>query len=275
MDETMLEFDGPKFTDASLRAIANLDKVEMLSLFDTEVTDDGFGELLRAESLVEIAVVSDTLSGYALQVLAQLPALRSLHIHRGPRIDDSGMRHLSRCVGLRELYLKQTAVTDRGLVHVGDLPLVWSLVLDDTIVSDDGCVALAGLPQLFLLSLCRTRVTGYGLAAVRDNEHFNLYLEQTPATDAGVIALAKRLSKLKLISLSGTGVGDAAAFALAKLQGLNDVRLSGTKLTQEGLAAFTGHQNLEAIYVEGCKLPKKAARHLKKASPRDLTVYGP
>jgi hypothetical protein len=275
MDETMLAFAGPLFTDTSLRAIPNLDTIETLALLDTAVTDDGFGALLRAQALVEITVSSDILSGFALQVLAQLPALRSLQIHRGPRIDDSGMRHLSKCVGLRELYLNETAVTDKGIVHVGELPEVWSLSLDDTIVSDVGCEALGGMPQLFLLSLCRTRVSGYGLAAVRDNEHFNLYLNETPVTDAGVIALAERLSNLKLISLSQTNVGDSAAFALAKLQRLEDVRLSGTSLTQKGLAAFTGHRNLEAIYVEGCALSKKAIRQLKKASPCDLTVYGP
>jgi internalin A len=271
----MLEFEGPQFTDTSLKAIPNLDEIEIISLIDTAVTDDGFGELLRAQSLVEISVISDTLSGYALQVLAQLPALQSLQIHRGPRIDDSGMRYLSRCIGLRELYLRETAVTDKGLLQVGELPQVWSLLLDDTNVSDVGCVALAGMPQLSLLSLCRTLVSGHGLAAVRDNEHFTLYLEETPVTDAGVIAFAERFSNLKLISLSQTDVGDAAAFALAKLQRLNEVRLSGTKLTQEGLAAFTGHQNLEAIHVEGCSLSKQAVRQLKKASPRDLTVYGP
>lgn len=275
MDETMLEFEGPLFTDASLKAIPNLDDIEMISLIDTAVTDDGFGELLRAEALVEISVISDILSGYALQVLAQLPALRSLQIHRGPRIDDSGMRHLSRCVGLRELYLIETAVTDRGLVHVGELPQVWSLCLDDTNVSDDGCMALAGMPQLSMLSLCRTHVSGHGLAVLRDNEYFNLYLEQTPATDAGVIALAERFSNLKLISLSRTGVGDAAVSALAKLQRLNDVRLSGTSLTQEGLTAFNGHPQLQALYVEGCGITKEFVSQLQKASPCNLTVYGP
>jgi Leucine Rich repeat len=275
MDEATLEFEGPLFTDTSLMAIANLENIEALSLLDTAVTDDGFGELLRAQALVEISIISDELSGYALWVLSQLPALRSLQIHHGPRIGDSGMQNLSRCVSLCELYLRETAVTDGGLAHIGELPRLWSLILDDTNISDEGCMALAGMPQLSLLSLCRTRVSGHGLAAVRNNEHFNLYLEETPATDASVIALAERLSNLKLISLNQTAVGDAAALALAKLQRLDDVRLSGTKLTQEGLAAFTGHPTLNVIYVEGCDLTKKAVGQLKKASPRKLTVYGP
>lgn len=274
MDETALEFEGPSFTDADLKALPNLDKVEMLSLLDTAVTDDGCRELLRARALVEIAIISDKVSDNTLGVLAQLPALRSLQIHRGPRIGDVGLRHLSACIGLRELYLKGTAVTDRGLLAIHKLPQVWSLILDDTAISDEGCAALAEMQQLSLLSLNRTRVAGHGVAKLRDNEHFNVYLQETPVMDEGVIAIADRISNLKLISLNQTIVGDRAARALAKLQRLNDVRFSHTKLTDEGLAAFSGHPFLEAIYVEGCAVSKAAVSALKKARRR-LTVYGP
>jgi internalin A len=275
MDETAVEFEGPSFTDAELKAVPNLDKVEMLALRDTAVTDKGCRELLRAHALVEVSIISDTLSDDVLQVLAQLPVLRSLQIHRGPRIGDDGVRHLSRCAELRELYLKETAVTDKGLMEIHALPQVWSLVLDDTTVSDEGCAALAELQQLSLLGLNRTHVVGYGLAALRDNEHFNVYLEGTPATDEGVIALTERLSNLQHISLSQTSVGDSAARALAKLPRLNDVRLSHTKLTDDGLAAFSGHPHLEAIYVKGCAITERAVKALKKASRHGLTVYGP
>ena len=274
MDETVLEFEGPSFTDADLKALPNLDKVEMLTLLDTAVTDDGCRELLRARALVEIAIISDKVTDKAVGVFAQLPALRSLQVHRGPRIGDEGLRYLSGCTGLRELYLKGTAITDRGLSAIHKLPQVWSLILDDTAVSDEGCAALADMPQLGLLSLNRTRVVGHAVAKLRDNEHFNVYLEGTPANDEGVTAIAERISNLKLISLNQTIVGDAAAHALSKLKRLDDVRFSHTKLTDDGLSAFTGHPSLEVIYVEGCAVSKSAVTAIKKARRR-LTVYGP
>jgi hypothetical protein len=61
---------------------------------------------------------------------------------------------------------------------------------------------------------------------------------------------------------------------LSKLQRLNDVRFSHTKLTDEGLAAFSGHPFLEVINVEGCAVSKAAVNALRKAR-RKLTVYGP
>jgi hypothetical protein len=274
MDETALEFKGPSFTDANLEALPNLEEVEMLALWDTAVTDAGCRELLRARALVETSIISEKVTDDTLRVLAQLPALRSLQIHRGPKIGDAGLGYLSGCIGLRELYLKETSITDRGLLAIHKLPQVWSLILDDTAVSDEGCAALSEMPQLSLLSLNRTQVIGHGLSKLRDNEHFNVYLESTPATYDGVIALAERISNLKLISLNQTSVGDRTAKALAKLQRLNDVRLSHTKLTDEGLAAFSGHSFLEAIYVEGCAVSKPAVSALKKAR-RKLTVYGP
>jgi hypothetical protein len=275
MDETALEFREPSFTDADLKALPNLDKVETLTLVDTAVTDDGCRELRRARALVEIAIISDKVSDNTLAVLAQLSALRSLQIHRGPKIGDEGLRHLSGCIGLRELYLKETAITDRGLLAIHKLPQVWSLILDDTAVSDEGVAALADMQRLGLLSLNRTRVAGHGVAKLRDNEHFNVYLEETPATEEGVIAIAQRISNLKLISVNRTTVGDRAARALSKLQRLNDVRFSHTKLTDEGLAAFSGHPFLDVMYVEGCAVTTTAVKTLKKASPRKLTVYGP
>ncbi|MBA4190974.1 MAG: hypothetical protein C0467_23560 [Planctomycetaceae bacterium] len=273
MDETRLEYEGPAFTDAALKAVPNLDKVETVALWDTAVTDSGFGELLRARALIEVSISSDTLSGTVLQLLAQLPALRSLQIHRCSRISDNDLQHLAGCVGLRELYLKETAVTDRGLRAICALPEVWSLILDDTTVSDDGCVSLAEMPRLSLLSLNRTRVVGHGLASLRNNEHLNAYLEGTPATDEGVTALVGRLSNLMRLSLNSTNVGDLAAQALSTLPKLSDVRLSHTKLTDAGLSAFAGHPSLEAVYARGCAVTTSTVEALRKASPRELVVY--
>ena len=56
---TALEFEGPSFTDAVLKALPNLDKIKMLALWDTAVTDAGCRELLRARSLVEVSIISD------------------------------------------------------------------------------------------------------------------------------------------------------------------------------------------------------------------------
>ena len=167
MDETTLEFRGPSFTDADLKALPNLDKVETLTLVDTAVTDDGCRELLRARALVEIAIISDKVSDNTLAVLARLPVLRSLQIHRGPKIGDEGLRYLSGCTGLRELYLKETAITDRGLSAIHKLPQIWSLILDDTAISDEGCAALAEMQALSLLSLKKTQVSKAAVIALK------------------------------------------------------------------------------------------------------------
>ena len=90
----------------------------------------------------------------------------------------------------------------------------------------------------------------------------------------GVIAIAQGLSNLKVISLNRTTVGDRVAEALSKLPRLNDVRFSHTKLTDEGLSAFSGHPFLDVIYVRGCAVTESTTNMVKKTSPRRLTVYG-
>jgi hypothetical protein len=229
MDGATLECEGPEFTDSDLAAAEGLEELESISLMDTAVTDDGFRSLLRARSLVEVAIESDTLSGDSLRVLAQLPELRSIQFFRGPNIDDSGLKYLSGCSELCELYLMQTAVTDGGLSYIEKLPRLWSLMLDGSNVTDEGCRAIARLPELTLLGLGHTRVSGHGLADFGADRPLNVYLHETPATDEGVIEVATRLSNLKLISLNDTAVGDAAARALSKLPALDVVQLSRTR----------------------------------------------
>jgi hypothetical protein len=131
------------------------------------------------------------------------------------------------------------------------------------------------MARLSLLSLKRTLATGHALSSLRDNGYFNVYLDETPATDDGIIAATKRLSNLKLISLKDTGVGDASARALASLKRLDEVRLSGTRITDAGLAVFSGHPCLEIIYVERCNVAPATVNEVKNASPRNLTVWGP
>lgn len=270
-----LEFEGLVFSDTELRALPDLENVEMLVLRDTSVTDFGCRELLRARSLVEVSILSDIITDEVFQVMAQLPALRSLQIHRGPKVGDKGLSYLSGCVGLRELYLKQTAITDRGLMAIRNLPQVCSLVLDDTSISDDGCAVLGEMAKLSHICLRRTQVTGHGLSKLCDNEHFSVSLDGTPASDEGMIAMAHRLSKLQTISVSRTDVGDHAAQALAKLKWLNVVNFSDTKLTDKGLAFFSGHPFLDSIYVKGCDVTKATSQALIRSSPRSLSVFGP
>lgn len=268
-----LEFVGKRFTDRKLKRFSDLHRVEQLSLIETSVTDAGFEELRRAHSLKEIVILSDRLTDAALEVLSGLPALKSLQIHHGPKIGDRGLAHLTKCVKMRELYLIDTDISDDGLRYIGELPELWSLWLKGTRVTDAGCEELTGLYRLGLLGLDATKVTGRGLALIPDNKGLSIYLDETPASDEGVVALAANLSNLKDISLVGTDVGDAAARALSKLEHLNSVRLSETNVTDEGFLAFANHPALEEIQVEGCAVTAEAASFLKKASPRQLEIY--
>jgi hypothetical protein len=275
MNDITLELEGPSITDAELRALPDLENAEMLVLRNTSVTDGGCRELLRARSLVEVSILSDIITDEVFQVLAQLPALRSLQIHRGPKVGDKGLSYLSGCVGLRELYLVHTAITDRGLMAIHRLPQVRSLMLDDTSISDDGCAGLGEMTKLCILGLRHTQVTGHGLSKLCDNEHFTISLDGTPATDEGMVAMAQRVSKLQTISVNHTTVGDPTARAFSKLKCQNVVHFSHTKVTDEGLAFFFGHPFLDTIDVKGCDVTIATIRAIKKASPRDLYVNGP
>lgn len=270
----MTSLRGKKFTNDQLRALPRLKSIKRLSLLNTAVTDDGMTALEAAESLQEIEIVSDFLSNAALEILSQLPSLVSILIRRAPGIDDRGLRSLSKCVRLHELYLDSTSITDKGLSHIGQLPEVWSLILDHTPISDEGCAALRGMRKLSLLSLNHTHITGATLGGFSAEESLDIYADYTRATDAGVIALAKNQPNLRRISLIGTDIGDQAAIALAKLPEIGDVRLSKTKITDRGALAFAGCPNLCELYLEETSVSPAAIKALQKSS-RKLTIYEP
>ncbi|OAI40678.1 hypothetical protein AYO40_04505 [Planctomycetaceae bacterium SCGC AG-212-D15] len=238
--------------------------------------DERLNELLpRLEKASEVSLVRSAVSDEGMKILAKLPLLRSLLISGGDSITDKGVSYLRKAVNLRELYLRETRITDKALTHVGKLPSVWSLILDDTAVTDVGCQRLANMDSLSLLGLSGTKVEGWGLDALPNNEYFNLCWERSAATDAGVIAAVRRLTKLKDLNLSDTAVSDQALAAIAKLRHLDAVRLSNTRITDAGLAAFQGHPKLVTIYLRGCNISSAAVEKLKEKTPKLMFVYWP
>lgn len=222
-----------------------------------------------------VSLVNTSVSHAGIKIIARFPQLRSLLVYRGPMITDRAVSYLRKATELRELYLNGTAISDKALAYVGHLPHIWSVCLDDTAVADAGCRHLEGLRSLFLLSLKGTRVQGHGLVDLPNNRHFSLYLEGSAASDEGVIAFSRRLTKLKTLSLNATAVTDAVARSLAKLRYLESLLLSGTAITDEGLAAFHGHPRLFHLYLERCKVSAAAVKRLKRATPALNHVYGP
>jgi hypothetical protein len=123
---------------------------------------------------------------------------------------DDALSAVGQLVGLEELFLSDSAVTDAGLVHVRHLRHLRDLDLTNTPITDDGIVHLRMLTRLSELRLNATGVSDGGLCQLRD------------------------LTQLRVLGLSDTDVSDEGLAQLVGLPRLEELDLRGTKVREFG-----------------------------------------
>ena len=190
-DVETLNIGNPGITDADVKTLSGLPKLQQLGLMGAPVTDD------------------------ALAVVKTLPALRVLNVCQ-TKVTDTGLENLEGLTQLEYIGLKGTAITNAGLEHLKGLTGLKTLHLGDTRVTDAGLVHLTGL-TLESLNLSNDNITDAGLAQLSKIPGLaGLNLSGTKVTDAGLTQL-KPLSRMTKLNVSGTavtegGVKDAKTF---------------------------------------------------------------
>jgi hypothetical protein len=151
-------------------------------------------------------------------------------------------------------------------------PQVW--VMFPPGVADDAALAdLAWLPHLAVLGLTRSKVSGPGLAHLRQAATLRrLYLADTPVTDAGLSHL--RGLPLAVLDLSGTGVGDAGMAAVGAMDTLTMLFLSDTRVTDAGVAHLAGLRKLQVLNLEGTGVTDAGLARLRDLALWHLHVSG-
>jgi Leucine-rich repeat (LRR) protein/tRNA A-37 threonylcarbamoyl transferase component Bud32 len=141
----------------------------------------------------------------------QLKTLASLDLS-GTDIDDSDLERIKPLVGLHELNLAATHVTDKGLEALKGFISLRQLAFDGDAIQGSGLMHLQGLSELAELRL--------GCPALKE-----LFLvELVP------------LRKLERLSLAKGSVTNEGANYLARLTHLKELDLTGTQITETGVA---------------------------------------
>lgn len=99
-----------------------------------------------------------------------------------------------------------------------------------------------------------------------------LALDGTQLTDGCADKLSS-FTRLMLLGLGGTQVGDPMAEAIvAKLPTLRVLGLTGTRITDKGLAALARCQNLEELYLDKTACTPEGIAAFCKAKPKALVI---
>ena len=253
-----------KVTDAGLKHLAGMKKLQRLELGFTAVTGAGLADMpdapltwlflnnagsgtpesvraiCRFKRLQLLWVGSDTLGDAEARTLFRsLPELREANIGYA-RLTDDGLDAVPEAKHLAGLYLRNTRVTGDGLKHLARAAGLQSLEIDYTPVRDAGLAHLRQVPRLSRLRLENTAVTNAGLdhlAGVADLEE--LHLINTPVTDAG-------------------------AKQLAGFRNLRRLQLDGSRITDEVLKHLGGCPTLQGLWVRNTAVTNAGLEHLKK-----------
>jgi hypothetical protein len=131
-------------------------------------------------------------------------------------------------------------------------------------ITDDAALEnFKGLTELKALILYDSKVTGAGLAHLKDSMKLEeVNLDRAPFTDAGLELLAG-FPNLSSIALRGTKISDAGVAHLAGLTKVRNLALSGTGISDAGLEQLKGWTRLDALWLEGTKINGTGLGHLQ------------
>jgi hypothetical protein len=195
-------------TDSDLRPLANLRRLQRLTLIDTKMTDAGLRHLRDMKSLFSLRIKGSDMTGEGVIELKDCPLLYFLRFE-GTKITSEGLKAVAQLKQLKVLALRAAPITDDGLVLLKALPDLERLDLADTQITNEGLAHLKALPELRRVNLSGTRITDDGLKHLKPLRLLSdLDLSNTEITDAGLKHLGPR--RLRHLRYENTKITPAA-----------------------------------------------------------------
>jgi hypothetical protein len=196
----------PRLTDAALRTLARMSRLEVLEIHDAPITDaslialgklrglkslkvgearpfsaggntiavtgSGFTGLTSLPALAELEVYSPALSGAALTHVGELRHLRRLRL-KGCSVTDDDLRYLAPLTELESLEVVGSCISGKGFRHLSGLAKLCDVCLDSPRVTDEAVPLLARLPSLRSVMIYNSRVTAPGLEGFQSAPKLN------------------------------------------------------------------------------------------------------
>lgn len=304
-DETLLigaALEGDQIDDNVVVAASKVPSLQRLSLIDSRVTDQGIKALLSLRKLTSLNLSRTSISGEALNVLAEFPALRELRLDGCEWLRDEHLTALSRMSNLEIVSLADTQVTMRGVSELRRLPKLRYVLLEHCQQITDSSIddlitlcherhvnlSLSGteitMPELIRLrqALPRSAIqfrpeTMVGLRAIGDRGQFMTndigeirgFRRRTDLEgmivplQPGDLALISSVSSLIEINLDQSNVDSAMLQELRELPNLQTLRLSNTLVTDAGLAALERCPNLLNLSLMDNEIDGSGLAHLR------------
>jgi len=166
-------------------------------------------------------------------------------------ITDNGLVAVGKQRMLTSLSLVNTKIDDLGLRYLSDLDLLKSLDLRGTVIDDQGLKFIPCFSKLRNLNLCSTIITDDGLTHLRQlNQLTDLTLSLTAISGKGLQHITHL--PLQMLRLDGTRIKDSEFGTIGEFTSLRDLRIGNSKLTGKGFGALNKLTALTQLHMGDC-----------------------
>ncbi len=196
--------------------------------------------------------------------------IRWIEASRG-ELSDTALGQVAKLRSLEWLEIGGGRVTPAGLAQLKACAALKRLYVHDVDLSDHDPTWLSGLVRLEALSLQRTRIPGRALKRVAATGLRVLNLSGTGVGDDDLAEVA-RMKALEVLAVQDTKVTGAGLARLQGSQRLNVLNLTNCRIADADLRRFTSMPNLRIVHAAGCDISDAAVDRMKDQLPM-LSIF--
>ena len=307
-----LRIDQTSFENADLAPLAELKSLKSFGAYSSPLDDSGIASIVALPRLEKIAIGNTAVTADGLRGLAGHPALKE-YGHSGARTADQIAAILREVPHIEHVVFSESDLGGAGLEQLWGLDGMRRLYVNNCRgLVDTDARQLLGLPNLRILDIRGSTFTGDALEPIgRLTSLEKLRMWNQPIGDAGIKHLANlrnldeldawkigltdeamptiaEFSSLQLLKLGDNpGITDASVPLLARLNSLNEMHVTGTSISDQGIHQLqralpncriyaAGAAGVEELDLRGQAITDASLREiLGGAVPRKLLLQGP
>jgi hypothetical protein len=236
------------------------------------INDDDIKRLTLSPTISELVILGDRfeneITDAGLKIIAESFSLTGLTFYNCTRVTSQGLRPLASQVGLQSFTCSDSKLDDDCFEMAKRWPKLRFLYIGSDNITDAGVLRFCQLPQaanLTSILLWSEHLTGASLrelSKLKSIDHLSL-ASQLNDDDMEFVASMKSLRFLYLFN--NRKITDQGICKLNKLTDLEDLNLSCTGISDEGLMSLTALPKLRTILTKSTQVTAEGrARYMKQ-----------
>jgi Leucine-rich repeat (LRR) protein len=279
-------FKGESITDKNLEIIGSFSQLHSLALRGHGITDAGIVCLESLTRLTDLDVTSTSVTDIGLRALLAknsklrtTPSLRQASITAIQAMGGDAVGTHTNAIpdhGFALVEIKDVDGADLHLERLREFPRLQRLYLRNLELTSEDLADVANCHELVELVFqnirhknVRRRATSLiDIAFVTEMTKLQLLdLKGTQVGDAGLVNIA-RLDLLGSLNLASTGVTDAGLVRLQSLPVLRELRLYHNALSDDAAAVLEQFSDLDRLYLDSSQLSPLVVSGLRRSLPQ-------